>query len=139
MIRPRSPRLLALGAATALVTLAGCTDNAPSAGSAGSAGSSGSGALAVTSTDSACEVSANQAGSGNLVFNVTNGGSKVTEFYLLADDGLRIVGVLATHHHPDHFLGNQAFADVPIGALAETRQAIAEQQAAAREQAKQMA
>jgi quinoprotein relay system zinc metallohydrolase 1 len=22
-----------------------------------------------------------------------------------------------THHHPDHFLGNQAFADVPIGAL----------------------
>ncbi len=92
MIRPRSPRLLALGAATALVTLAGCTDNAPSAGSAGSAGSSGSGALAVTSTDSACEVSANQAGSGNLVFNVTNGGSKVTEFYLLADDGLRIVG-----------------------------------------------
>ena len=92
MICPRSPRLLALGAATALVTLAGCTDNAPSAGSAGSAGSSGSGALAVTSTDSACEVSANQAGSGNLVFNVTNGGSKVTEFYLLADDGLRIVG-----------------------------------------------
>lgn len=92
MIRPPSPRLLALGAATALVTLAGCTDNAPSAGSAGSAGSSGSGALAVTSTDSACEVSANQAGSGNLVFNVTNGGSKVTEFYLLADDGLRIVG-----------------------------------------------
>lgn len=92
MIRPSSPRLLALGAATALVTLAGCTDNAPSAGSAGSADASGSGALAVTSTDSACEVSANQAGSGNLVFNVTNGGSKVTEFYLLADDGLRIVG-----------------------------------------------
>ena len=30
--------------------------------------------------------------SGNLIFSVTNGGSKVTEFYLLADDGLRIIG-----------------------------------------------
>ena len=29
-----------------------------------------------------------------------------------------------THHHPDHFLGNQAFADVPIGALAGTASGI---------------
>ncbi|HEY5762006.1 MAG TPA: quinoprotein relay system zinc metallohydrolase 1 [Rhodocyclaceae bacterium] len=29
-----------------------------------------------------------------------------------------------THHHPDHFLGNQAFADMPIGALAETARGI---------------
>lgn len=30
-----------------------------------------------------------------------------------------------THHHPDHFLGNQAFADGAIAALGETRQGIA--------------
>lgn len=35
-----------------------------------------------------------------------------------------IRAVWNTHHHPDHFLGNQAFADVPIAALASTRQGI---------------
>jgi uncharacterized sulfatase len=36
-----------------------------------------------------------------------------------------VVLVINTHHHPDHFLGNQAYADVPIAALAETRNGIA--------------
>ncbi|HEY0286067.1 MAG TPA: quinoprotein relay system zinc metallohydrolase 1 [Pseudomonas sp.] len=29
-----------------------------------------------------------------------------------------VIQVFLTHHHPDHVLGNQAFADVPIAALA---------------------
>src|SRR3990167_1701858 len=32
-----------------------------------------------------------------------------------------VLQLLLTHHHPDHALGNQAFADVPIAALAGTR------------------
>lgn len=35
-----------------------------------------------------------------------------------------IIKVLITHHHPDHFLGNQAYDDIPIYALAETIQLI---------------
>lgn len=35
-----------------------------------------------------------------------------------------VVRVYNTHHHPDHFLGNQAFRDVAILATAETRRGI---------------
>ena len=57
-----------------------------------SKGGGGAGALAVTSTSDRCEVSRATASSGNLVFEVSNEGSQVTEFYLLAEDGLRIIG-----------------------------------------------
>jgi uncharacterized sulfatase len=36
-----------------------------------------------------------------------------------------VVKVFNTHHHPDHFLGNQGYADVGIAALAGTARAIA--------------
>jgi len=49
-------------------------------------------ALQVTSTDAACEVSAPAATSGTLTFNIENAGQQISEFYLLAEDGLRIVG-----------------------------------------------
>jgi iron uptake system component EfeO len=76
---------LVLGTAVTLVA-AGCTDNRDDS----SAG--GSGGLTVSSTNDTCEVSAKEAPSGNLQFAVTNDGSQVTEFYLLAEDGLRIIG-----------------------------------------------
>jgi quinoprotein relay system zinc metallohydrolase 1 len=38
-----------------------------------------------------------------------------------------VIQVLLTHHHPDHVLGNQAFADVPIGALAGTTELLQKQ------------
>ncbi|MCE0460728.1 quinoprotein relay system zinc metallohydrolase 1 [Pseudomonas uvaldensis] len=38
-----------------------------------------------------------------------------------------VIRVLLTHHHPDHVLGNQAFNDVPIGALADTTDLLKQQ------------
>ncbi|TFC94162.1 PbrT family lead (Pb2+) uptake porter [Cryobacterium sinapicolor] len=79
-------RLLPLAAVSAfgLLALTGCVANAP----AGSTGAS----LTVDSSADACTVSAREAPAGNLSFSITNSGDQVTEFYLLADDGLRIVG-----------------------------------------------
>tara|TARA_R110000782_G_scaffold178962_3_gene269798 strand:- start:6673 stop:7659 length:987 start_codon:yes stop_codon:yes gene_type:complete len=37
--------------------------------------------------------------------------------YIESTTGLSIIKVFNTHHHPDHFLGNQAFKDVPIASL----------------------
>ena len=48
-------------------------------------------ALAVESSDDACDLSASEAPAGTLTFDVANSGSQVTEFYLLGEDGLRIV------------------------------------------------
>lgn len=38
-----------------------------------------------------------------------------------------VIQVLLTHHHPDHVLGNQAFSDVSIGALAGTTDLLRQQ------------
>jgi iron uptake system component EfeO len=53
---------------------------------------SAAGRLTVSSTAAACTVSAGTATSGTLAFDVRNKGEEVTEFYLLAEDGVRIVG-----------------------------------------------
>ena len=80
---PATVNLTALALA-ALVALTGCVPNVTS--------TAGSTELTVGSSADACTVSAAEAPSGTISFVVTNSGDQVTEFYLLGDDGLRIVG-----------------------------------------------
>jgi iron uptake system component EfeO len=81
MIAHRALSAAALGIAA--LVLAGCVAKTDVAASD---------ALSVDSTDAGCEVSAATATSGTLAFEVTNSSGQVSEFYLLAEDGLRIVG-----------------------------------------------
>ena len=82
-------------------------------------------------------------------FSTVNGGNIVNTGFIVGTDGILVIDsgpsrrygeqmraaitqtsplplrqVFNTHHHPDHFLGNQAFADIPRLALASTRQGI---------------
>lgn len=101
------PHKLSLVAALVLASpaLAACTENAP-------ADSEGSRAISVTSTDDACEVSQAEVPAGALTFDVENSGSQVTEFYLLGEDGLRIV---AEVENIGPGLNRQLVANVPAG------------------------
>ncbi|MCV6609851.1 MAG: quinoprotein relay system zinc metallohydrolase 1 [Amphritea sp.] len=83
-------------------------------------------------------------------FSSLNGGNIVNTGFIVTDDGVVVIDtgpsrrygealrklistltdqpvrlVFNTHHHPDHFLGNQAFSDVGIQALPITREQIA--------------
>lgn len=53
---------------------------------------SNSNTIAVSSTDTECIVSSTTSTNGTIVFDVTNDGSTVTEFYFLESDGQGIVG-----------------------------------------------
>jgi iron uptake system component EfeO len=70
------------GSAT-LCTLSACGGQDSTGGSAGP--------ITVAASDTACEVSTTSGNAGNLTFEVTNKGTKVTEFYLYAA-GDRIMG-----------------------------------------------
>ena len=78
-------------AVLSLPLLAACTSNAP-AEKPGTDASPNPRALTVQATDTECKLSATSAPSGTLTFAVTNGGTKVNEFYLYGEDGKRIVG-----------------------------------------------
>jgi iron uptake system component EfeO len=84
----RTPLMVAALLAVPLLTA--CTENARGGGDAGSAATPRT--VSVTSTQDGCELSSTEAPSGTLTFQVSNQGSQVTEFYLLGEDGLRIVG-----------------------------------------------
>jgi iron uptake system component EfeO len=71
--------------------LAACTTNAPD-DKPGADASPNPRALTVQATDTECTLSATSAPSGTLTFAVSNGGTKVNEFYLYGEDGKRIVG-----------------------------------------------
>ncbi|MDN8594613.1 MULTISPECIES: iron uptake system protein EfeO [unclassified Corynebacterium] len=73
----RSPALLAAAALT--LPLAGCVEN-----------SSGD-ALDVQANEDSCKVATDSVESGTNTFSITNAGERVTEFYVLADDGLRVI------------------------------------------------
>lgn len=80
-------KIAALAAAVVAVPLlvTGCTDNTKAAATS-------PGTIQVVSSNTECKVSTGSAPSGNLTFTVKNDGAEVTEFYLLAADGLRILG-----------------------------------------------
>lgn len=79
----KTPSLAVLAGAAALVTLAACDSKSQPAAAGGP--------IKVAASDTACEVSATTANAGNLTFEITNKGTKVTEFYLYAE-GDRIMG-----------------------------------------------
>lgn len=65
------------------VALTGCVANTPTDGAS---------ALTVSIADDSCDVSADSAAAGAVTFSLSNTGSDVNEFEILADDKLRIVG-----------------------------------------------
>ena len=72
----------AAGAGALALVLTGCVPNS----------TAGSTALTVSITDDTCVVSETTSAAGAVTFSITNSGTDVNEFEILADDKLRIVG-----------------------------------------------
>jgi iron uptake system component EfeO len=84
----RTTRILALAAVGVLGgALAACGGDNADDTTAGAAG----GPITVKASDSACDVARNTVDAGTSVFTITNGGNKVTEFYVYAP-GDRVMG-----------------------------------------------
>ncbi len=80
----RLPLAIVTAATITAFGLSGCVQSPAS--------DAGGTTISVNSTADLCAVSAVSAPSGRLVFSVTNNGDQVTEFYMLAEDGARVVG-----------------------------------------------
>ncbi|TCO22159.1 iron uptake system component EfeO [Kribbella steppae] len=85
MFTSAARRATVIGAVLGLATLTGCADETPAATD------DGTGPVAVKASDSECDLSRRDVKSGTSTFTVTNGGSKVTEFYVYAE-GDRVMG-----------------------------------------------
>ncbi len=83
MISTTARAALAGVGVAALAVIAGCGTATPEEEKGG--------AIAVAASDDACQVARSEAAAGTLTFEVTNKGSRVTEFYLYAE-GDRIMG-----------------------------------------------
>ena len=81
--RPRTVVRSLAGISTAAVVLAGCGLTEGRTGAEG--------AIAVTATDSECQVARTEAPAGQIEFTVRNTGTKVNEFYVYAE-GDRVMG-----------------------------------------------
>lgn len=79
-MKSQTPMLLVIVVTGGL--LAGCVPQAPEQQTT---------SVTVDSTSATCTVAPAAAPSGDVTFSVTNSGDRVTEFYLLAEDGLTIV------------------------------------------------
>ena len=85
MFTSAARRATVIGAVLGLATLTGCAEETPAATD------DGTGPVAVKASDSECDLSRRDVKSGTSTFTVTNGGSKVTEFYVYAE-GDRVMG-----------------------------------------------
>jgi iron uptake system component EfeO len=75
---------MTISSLAALSLVIGCTSNK-------SVVSDTKGAITVKSTAATCTLSATTAASGTLTFDIKNEGSEITEFYLYAEDGVKII------------------------------------------------
>jgi iron uptake system component EfeO len=85
---PSSRLAAGLSAAVLVAVLAGCAKDETAAGSGSD---NGTGPVAVTANDTECKLSRSEVQAGTNTFTVTNGGSKVTEFYVYGP-GDRVMG-----------------------------------------------
>lgn len=80
--------------AVGFLTLAGltaCSDGGTPAASRGAVSPAAGGPIAVAADDTECKVATTEVAAGTSTFTITNGGSKVTEFYVYAA-GDRVMG-----------------------------------------------